>query len=371
MKKGFIKRIAVYVAFFQLFSGSAKAGTKLVQVNNNENNPIYQRYDDETNEYSVISIFDDRNALSNQYGASQRAFDEQYFYRLLNDDLIAEELNNQLSKLKFNSLEHAQLFYKFYFTTISECGCGYAAATDFVFQLFEGREEEFYKKFGFPMYTVDYQYLDFNYELFMLKFFNYYVNKSNSFNDLVNYVNRKVYEYKISEYENKIEDVKDLQSKLRKHYKTKYYGEWSIEIVNQFKEENEEYEKQIEEYNNKIDLFNKRLKKIPYKDRRFSIPLGNTFGDLVGFLRKYGIKIKGIVQKGIKNAKPGDIIACDGYKLSERLDEYDFNSTGSHYMYITDIKEDGKVIVSSWGRKFALNNEDDLLNTRVRLKKTK
>lgn len=365
MKKTIVRKLAIYMAFFQLFSVSAKADNKYVLVDNtNENNPIYQIYDTNTKEYSNISIFDDKNVSTNQYGASQNSFGEVYFYRLFNNDYIQEEMAKQLSKVKFSSLEHAQLFYKYYFATLAKNGCGFAAATNYIFQLFEGKEQEFYEKFKFPMYEINYQSIDYNYEIFMLKFFNYYINKNNLFDDIEKTINGKIYEHIINEYNEKIKYTIDIKDKLRAHYKSKY-GNWTLEDIEKLKEENEVYSKEIDEYNKIIELYQEKLKSIP--DRKYGIPLIPSFGNLDKFLKQYGIKIKTSIENDSKSPNINDIIACENYELTEYGFKYSYEEA-PHYMYIVDILEDNKMVVSSWGRKYILTNEKDFLNTRVKIK---
>ena len=174
MKNKLIKRLAVYMAFFQLFSSGIAKGEKtnykvvsngsiLIQVNDNEDNPIYQKLDTSTNELSNISIFDERNKSTHQYGANQVVFNSHY-HRLITDKEIWNEMQSIFPWQEFETKEYAVLFYEYYFDAISECGCGYAAATNYVFRMFEGREEDFYNTFRYPMYNVKAQYVDFNYE---------------------------------------------------------------------------------------------------------------------------------------------------------------------------------------------------------------
>ena len=223
------------MAFFQLFSsGIAKSeefnytivpnSGVLVLVNDNEDNQIYQIHDTKTNEFIPISIFDKRNIISHQYGASQLVF-KTHYHRLINDSLIWDEIQNIFPWQEFETKEYAKLFYKFYLGTISECGCGYAAATNYVFRMFEGREEEFYNVFGYPMYKVTTQYIDFNYEIFMLKFFNYYIKSTNNLDNIKNYVMKKVYEYKLEEYTNKKKEHKKSFNDF-KNMNYDEYKEW-------------------------------------------------------------------------------------------------------------------------------------------------
>ena len=338
------------MAFFQLFSTGLAKGEKkytrpsskieLVLVNDNKDNPIYQYQNNETNELKPISIFDEKNKISHQYGANQSVFKIQSIFPWQD----------------FETKEYAKLFYEFYFATISECGCGYAAVTNYVFRLFEGREEEFYNTFGYPMYKVETQYVDFNYEIFMLKFFNYYIKSTNSLNDIKNHVMIKVYQYKLDEYENK---------KKENRMKFNDFKKMTSEEYHKWEKKNSSYKKIIKKYKEKI-------KQIPLNDRGYGIPLNTTFGNLVKYLKQYGINIKCQLIKDSKKAKIDDIIASEDYSLSEErlygIEEYDYSNTGPHYMYITGITDDGKIIVSSWGDMYTFDDQEAKWTTRINIK---
>ena len=50
-----------------------------------------------------------------------------------------------------------------------------------IFSYFNGREEDFYKAFNFPMYTIyNDNIIDYNYELLVLKIFNFIVIESHT-----------------------------------------------------------------------------------------------------------------------------------------------------------------------------------------------
>ena len=196
MKSKLIRNLAINLAFFQLFAINAEAlgeGSKFdyslqtnatspidipnsndryVLIKDDEKNPIYLKVNRETGEFEPISIFDHENLNSKQYGANQEVFRTK-FDQLINNPLIWEEMQRYYPVKKFEDKDEAMFFYRKYFDIIYDCGCGYAAAANYVFHMFEGRENDFYKAFGFPMYTINNNVIDFNYEIFMLKFFNY------------------------------------------------------------------------------------------------------------------------------------------------------------------------------------------------------
>lgn len=147
-----------------------------------------------------ISIFSEDNISSNQYGANQRDFKK--YSLLINNPYIWESLQKYFPVESFTTEEEAEYFYKKYFEIIYNSGCGYAVACDYVFHSFEGREKEFEKAFGYPMYTINENgSIDFNYEVFMLDFFNYSVIKMHKWEGKVkNIVKKSLYEYELDAY---------------------------------------------------------------------------------------------------------------------------------------------------------------------------
>ena len=342
MNKSIIRKIALNLAVFQILScGLAKSESKLVLIKDSKKNPIYQRYDTNTKEYTDISIFDDSNIPLHQYGASQNAF-ETHFQTLINDPLILNEMQTIFPWKSLDNKEYALLFYKFYFRTLSDDGCGYVAATNYVFRLFEGRETEFYRTFGFPMYEVDMQFIDFNYEIFMLKFFNYYIKSTDAVETIKNATLRKVYEYKLEEYTNKKKEHRKSFNEF-KNWTPEEYHEW----------------KELNDLNKtKINELKEKLKKIPINDRKYGVPFDETFGNLDKFLAQYGIKINGNIKNGSKKAKVDEIIKTEEYILFDGKEDYDYSETGPHYLYITDKTKDGKIVVSSWGDKYIFKDKN-------------
>ena len=133
-----------------------------------------KRYNPLTQKLQNISILDKENKKSWQYGADQGAF--RYNFDILKKDkYIWQQLQLFFPISSFKNESEAMDFYKRYFNLIYNTGCGYAAITNVVFKMYEGKEEEFQKTFGFPMYTYDNGGINFNYEYMMLHFFNYFI----------------------------------------------------------------------------------------------------------------------------------------------------------------------------------------------------
>ena len=254
MYNSILRKLTIYLAFIQLFSSGVKefsksdnseytfnsnesvieeqitpktSISKVVLVDDkDENNLIYKREDMFTGNVKTISIFDEENISSNQYGASQRVFQTR-FYNLISNPDIWEEVQNHFPLKDFNSKDEALQFYKTYFDFIDDNGCGYAVAVDYIFRLFEGKEQDFYKIFGFPMYNVRKNFVDFNYELMMLKFFHYSIIKKYGSLEII----RLSVESKLCKEE--LEETEKARKKHRvgfdefKNWKKVQWDEWS------------------------------------------------------------------------------------------------------------------------------------------------
>lgn len=350
MKRAIIRKIALSLAFFQLFSGGLFHNNKKdikPQLGNceyvlvdNQNVPIYQKVNSVTGNLETISIFDDENILTRQYGANQKVFrtkaDE-----LIQDPLIREELESFFPSSNFECEDDALFFYEKYLYIIYDSGCGYAAAADFVFHLFEGREEEFYEKFGYPMYTFKDGKIDFNYEIFMLKFFNYY-----------NLVCREDYE-SIDKWT--LKDLYEHQAfriaadnEFRKPYKNR---DLTDEEYDELKRLETEHEQKLKE----VGLKARTTKKIPVN---MGIPVDARYGYLYVYLALRGVNIDCYYEDYVKKLEQDNIVACDRsilYKVKsngEVEEGKDYN--GWHYVYVTETGD--QIVVSSWGEKYILNN---------------
>ena len=193
MKSSRIRRIACYLALFQMFSTHALADNNNGNFSNIVETPknkitmqlpkdskvlysiqdgklIYQRSTDGV--ITPLSIFDIDNIRTNQYGASQIDFNRRFDY-LIKEQKMWREVQNEFPLRDFDDYQDAMDFYRDYFNQIGACGCGYAAATNTIFQIFEGNETGFQNTFGFPMYSLLKDTPDYNYELMMLKFFQF------------------------------------------------------------------------------------------------------------------------------------------------------------------------------------------------------
>ena len=268
------------------------------------NDVNYKRYDPETDTYNNISIFDEENLSSYQYGADQGRFDN--YEDIINDPYMWEQLQKYYPISSFKSEAEAMDFYERYCSVIGSAGCGYAAGANIVFQQYEGREKEFEETFGYPMYTVKNGEIDYNYEYFILDYYNHdYAGK-----------------YSIEELEKGLELEFGIEDLLRPDAKSP-----TAELENLDDYLSEKYNI---ECNSEIDSTNS-----------FTIFEGD----------------KGINSKLQNQTNNNDYVTYGGYNydLYNMDGSLDRTGGGSHYMLITGYTDDGRPIVSSWGKQFILD----------------
>lgn len=133
----------------------------------------YYRYNPDTKEIKNISIFDEENIRTLQYGAKQENFKN--YMLLMHNNEIVEEMERYYPRSAFETDDDYWYFIGRYFNIIAETGCGYSASINTIFKEYEGKEDEFRDIFGFDMYDTDNVTgkINFNYELMFLKYFNY------------------------------------------------------------------------------------------------------------------------------------------------------------------------------------------------------
>ena len=363
-----IKTIAVTLTFVQLFGYSIatnstqndmgikpkSSSSRYIDISNDTTIPVYKILNDKTGEYDIVSIFNDTNISSKQYGASQADF-RNHFDDLIQDPLIWEEVQKYYPVNSFDNPDDATFYYKKYFEVIYENGCGYAAATDYVFRLFEGHEEEFFDHFGYSMYTYRNGEIDFNYELFMLKFFNYSVLDCNR-NDLVKRIIIKDF------YHHQME---------RLDKECSYRGILSSNVRSWTEDDWQTYRKLENERQKKYDEAEAKWKKATAEDINLGITLNSNFGNLHKYLKKYGIRSNAEYRHNTKKLATDDIVACDNFVL------YAINGSGTvttqqkvdlHYVYVVGYDDNGNIIVSSWGEKYILDNSKSPYTSQIRIK---
>lgn len=281
---------------------------------------IYKRYDPKTDTYKNISIFDEENDQFGQYGANQGVF-EYNFDDLINHSMIWDEMQKYYPLDSFDSVDEAMDFYERYFQVICDTGCGYAAATNIIFMEYEGREDEFYETFGFPMYGINREKgaIVFNYPAMMLKYFNYCWAGKYSIEEMEKGVDiaDNIEDFFRTDAVSTAADLRNFDDFLRDEYGIECTSD--TDKVNQFTHFSSD-EKILNKFNEQLN------------ENDYLVYSGDNW----------------------------DLYTMDGELYTE--------SGGGHYLIILGSTEDGQLIVSSWGNKYIVDVKGKK-NGRYRLTK--
>ena len=207
----------------------------------------------------------------------------------------------------YEVLLHAMDFYERYFSVITNSGCGYAAGTNVIFLEYEGRETEFEKTFGFPMYTVATDgSIDFNYELMELRYYNYSYGGEG---------------YTIEELENGL----DIGNNIEDFFNTNAVSTTcKLSNLDDFLETYGVDCSATEDWYNSFTLFN--------TDENINNSIHKNYDNNDYF-----------------------VYAGSGWDLYDMDLNLTHENGGGHYMLVVGFTHDNYPIVSSWGRKMILD----------------
>lgn len=258
---------------------------------------------------SDISIFGTYNLNSLQYGGSQLSFSDNVD-KLLQDPIILNILNEYFPNATLED-------YEYYLYKVTSVGCGYTALINSLFVEYEGKEEEFLEKFGFPMYNINEEGdIDFNYEYLILEFFSYIHAKCDG------YTIQEIYGDKAAYQNGHIVD-----GALGGNLNTGKGHGTSSEECRRFSDFLKE------KYDIDIDI------NVDY--------WGNYEINADNYLKWYGM---------LEKSSSRQIILCSaGFDLYNLNGNLYCEDVGSHAMYITGLTDDGRFIVSSWGNEFIVD----------------
>lgn len=308
----------------------------------------------------VSYIFNKNNVATKQYGGNQLDFECKYS-SLIKDSLIYEEMQKYFPKEKFNSCEEADFFYRKYFQLINNNGCGYVVIANSIFNYFKGKEKLFYETFGFPMYNIKDDKVDYNYELMILKIIHYDFFELSNEKDPINCIKKYFAKDFCNEQLRLFTISSDYIQKLPNNYS------------NFSEEEKDEYRKKMRIRDEKFKELYVNWLNTKNDDTVFGLYLEKFVKVITGFLKKYNIEVCVFSRNSyMRNFERDDIIACEFYSLYK----YDENGekvfvlkNGSlHYMYISDVTENGEIIVSTWGNKYYLDVSEVSINCKIKTK---
>ncbi|MBR1603402.1 MAG: hypothetical protein IJ667_08180 [Synergistaceae bacterium] len=249
--------------------------------------------------------------------------------RWFNDKDIYAYVKQQNRYANYSNADVAKLLDQ-----INSEGCGYVAMVNNIFVEYEGRETEFEKTFGFPMYDKNGIA---NYDYLLVDFYantddRYYLDEKMGATALVNDVILQ-YEGKDNDFRNKygcaplLEDGVTINPEARQKILDSYQD--TSVVTMEMEGTTCSLENRMEHYMN--------LKGIEYSSAMCGSSLSSA-------------EINDYLNNG-KNVN----IAVSDFNLYKENGKAAANDVGGHWMTITGIADDGRYIVSSWGNRYYLN----------------
>lgn len=275
--------------------------------------------------YNSNNVFDDEGAYGGNQGSPKVNVDEEMLAYLRkktgNSKLTKEEAEEMLEKLN------------------SE-GCGYVAVTNSIFKEFEGKPDEFKKKFGFDMYDengeINYNYLivDFYLSTDDVYYLDETYGRTALWNDMLNY-----YEDNPDEFKQKYGiELFDADGNVTDEADAAIENE-----VNAIETETYEYETSgtttYSRCNRCTHYATEKGITIDYD--QYSINEDNPLNtdDIESYLRD-GQEV---------------VIGASDFNLYEEDGDVYTHVDGGHAMSVTGVTEEGLLIVSSWGKKYYID----------------
>ena len=220
---------------------------------------------------------------------------------------------------------------------INSEGCGYVAIVNNIFVEYEGREEEFENKFGFPMYDKNGKA---NYDYLIVDFYantddKYYIDEEMGAAALVNDVILQYIGGREDEFRKKygcdplMEDGKKINDEARQKILDEYQD---TSVVTMYSSGTTSYS-------------------LENRFRHYMEQKGITYtAEAVGGDAVPGAsEINSYLDEG-KNVN----IAVGGFNLYDQNGKIAAKNVSNHWMTITGITDDGRYIVSSWGKRYYL-----------------
>ena len=249
-------------------------------------------------------IFADGNRAYNQFGGNQMDITK----------LLSDERALSIIRSRFPNADVFEIYELL--LAIQNSGCEYVAAVNTIFVEFEGREDEFERIFGFPMYVVktdtnaEYAnrvktktYNDYNYEYLILEYFLYRNVEHEKRTDIQFFPNA---------------DSKDFA--LNRKMIGETFPNWIKE-----------------EYNIEV-TYDKSL-----------------FSPTAILVNSWFKANKKTIENHLNNGEHVIITAVGFDLLNPNTRKIEHFDVGGHGMSIVEVKENGDVIVSSWGEKYILD----------------
>lgn len=300
--------------------GSRSDGVEIPDANS------YKDYDNKT------KVFDDDDD-NGSYGADQgdmyynkSGFDF-WIFRWFEDEDLFDFVNSYDKYKDYSDDDIEKLMLE-----INETGCGYAAIVNNIYTMYDGREDEFEKVFGFPMYDEDGE-ANYNYLMVDLYANTQGVYKVDTYDDKLNFAFDVAREYIGKEDKFKAEFGCDFDGKTVSE-------EMINSIVNKYKDGDYAY----------CDI--KGISTNNFDDRYL------TYLEMKGL--EGGAELISPEDNDVSTKQVNEYID-NGKNVNIAVENFNlYNEDGSlahkdvdyHWMTVTDVTEDGKYVVSSWGERF-------------------
>ena len=325
-------------------------GSSLSAITNmyrNTERGIFQAWDDSAELKQAADAYDnttqtfDDNPDNGTYGADQGDMANNkkgiwfFGFRWFEDEDLYAYIRQHSRYQDYSQTEIAELMDQ-----INSEGCGYAAMVNNIFVEYEGREEEFERVFGFPMYDKDGRA---NYNYLLVDFYactddKYYLDEAYGAASLVNDV--------ILEYLGGRED----------EFREKYgcdpviKGENGENLVNP-----EARQKILDEYQDQSVVTMEGSGTTEYSlENRFRHYMEQKDVECSVETLDAGAISGGTIDQYLDEGKSVNI-SVDGFNLYREDGTAAAVDVGGHWMTITGTTEDGRYIVSSWGGRYFLN----------------
>lgn len=218
---------------------------------------------------------------------------------------------------------------------IDKEGCGYVAIVNNIFTEYEGREKEFEEKFGFPMYDKNGKA---NYDYLIVDFYastddKYYLNEPQGAIALANDIIMSTYKDKEEEFRAKYGcDPLEENGEITEEAAQKILSEYEDKDVAEYK---------IDEGTSTLSLENRFRHYLDEKGISYECEGGSNLD---------ASQVKKYLNDG-KNVN----IASGSFNLYDESGNTVSEDVGNHWMTITGLTDDGRYIVSSWGKRYYLN----------------
>ena len=213
---------------------------------------------------------------------------------------------------------------------INEEGCGFVSMVNNIYTEFEGHEDEFEKTFGFPMYDKDGKA---NYDYLLV---DIYANTNDMFflddpKGETALVNAVINSYSDEEFRERYGCDPSIDGNINPEAKQAILDEYSGQDVVEYKSEG----------NTSYSVVNSMTHYL--NEKGISCDASAEFGLTVDQVNSY-----------LDDGKNVNIGVSD-FNMYDESGKMKYEDVGGHSMSITGVTDDGRYIVSSWGKKYYLD----------------